>query len=448
MPHTIRYLPSQVKIRDYERGERDQSAFYSINADWITEYFRMEPHDEEVLGDPNTHILDIGGCILLATIDDHIVGTVALIPLSTKPLCKDINIISPNLQGYELAKMGILKEYRSKGIGRLLGEAIMRRAAEMGSPCVHIWSNRKLPPAIVLYESLGFIEVPLEKNAIFERADIRMLCGEERLAIYESTTRKHCNYSIDPIAQKLVWGLRGQSDPSGADTYGVNANLFSVELSNELKGAYLKLKESMESELRGCGKAYVYPWQHIHITAASPTPFTHCTLSVEERVLFETAFLEAVVDECIPSKGFPDKPFPIVFGETVRLDKICGIFICGDPTGSVDKIRACLRACMTHPSVLALGPDVIARAAFKHPGIVHSSFVRFLGEPDSTITDDEITERFQRAVKKSWRPVTIYADALQIVREVRCYMHLFIGPPEGPPGPDAHHILKVVPYNL
>ena len=448
MPHTIRYLPSQVKIRDYERGERDQSAFYSINADWITEYFRMEPHDEEVLGDPNTHILDIGGCILLATIDDMIVGTVALIPLSTKPLCKDINIISPNLQGYELAKMGILKDYRSKGIGRLLGEAIMRRAAEMGAPCVHIWSNRKLPPAIVLYESLGFIEVPLEKNAIFERADIRMLCGEKRLALYELTTRKHCNYSIDPIAQKLVWGLRGQSDPSGADTYGVNANLFSVELSNELKGAYLKLKESMESELRGCGKAYVYPWQHIHITAASPTPFTHCTLSVEERVLFETAFLEAVVDECIPSKGFPDKPFPIVFGETVRLDKICGIFICGDPTGSVDKIRACLRACMTHPSVLALGPDVIARAAFKHPGIVHSSFVRFLGEPDSTITDDEITERFQRAVKKSWRPVTIYADALQIVREVRCYMHLFIGPPEGPPGPDAHHILKVVPYNL
>jgi len=445
-PPTSRYSSSDILIRDYVRGNRDQTAFHAINSDWIIEHFRMEPHDEEVLGEPEKFILDIGGFILLAVIDDVIVGTVALVPLSNKPLCANEKIISPDLQGYELAKMGVAKSYRSKGVGRALGEAIMRRAAEIGAPCVHIWSNRKLPPAIILYETLGFVEVPLENNAVFERANIRMLCDGKRLALYKTPTRQHSRYSVDPIAQKLVWGLSGQADPSGADTYGVNANLYSVELSNELKSAYNKLKETMEIELRGCGKPYVYPWQHIHITAASPTPFTHCTLSLEERARFETAFLEAVVDECVPSKGFPDTPFPIIFGESIRLDKICGIFLCGDPTGSVDKIRACLRACMTHPSVLALGPDVIARAAFKHPGIVHSSFVRFLGDPESTISDDDIAERFQRAVQKSWSPVTIYADALQIVREVRCYMHLFIGPPEGPPGPDAHQVLKVVSY--
>ena len=435
-----------VQIRDYIKGTLDKDAFYSINADWIKEYFKMEKHDEEVLGDPEKFILDLGGYILLATVDEVPVGTVALIPLSNKPRCNDSTIIDINNQGYELAKMGVLKDYRGKGIGRLLAQAIMRRAADIGAPRVHIWSNRKLPPAILLYESLGFIEVPLENNAVFERADIRMLCDKDRLISFKTPTRPHVKYCIDPIAQKLVFGLRGQSDPSGADTYGVNANLYTVELSNELKTAYLKLKETMEEELRGCGSPYIYPYEHIHITAASPTPFTHCTLTNDEKERFEIAFLEAVADECIPSKGFPDKPFPIIFGESIRLDKICGIFLCGDPTGSVDRIRACLRACMTHPSILALGSDVIQRAAFKHPQIVHSSFVRFLSDPDLEISDDDINERFQQAVKKSWSPITIYADALQIVREVRCYMHLHLGPMNGKAGPDAKHILKVVPY--
>jgi ribosomal protein S18 acetylase RimI-like enzyme len=39
---------------------------------------------------------------------------------------------------------------------------------------VIIYSNRKLENAIYLYKSFGFIEVELEKNPNYQRADIKL----------------------------------------------------------------------------------------------------------------------------------------------------------------------------------------------------------------------------------------------------------------------------------
>lgn len=41
-------------------------AFYDLNAEWVKEFFKMEPIDEQVLSDPKTHIIDKGGEIFYA----------------------------------------------------------------------------------------------------------------------------------------------------------------------------------------------------------------------------------------------------------------------------------------------------------------------------------------------------------------------------------------------
>ena len=178
-----------VRVREYERGSaRDRAAFAAINSAWIREFFKMEEHDVELLDDPEHHILDAGGVILLAEgaaeagAADEVLGAVSLIPLTASPTSSDASIVSPDRQGYELAKMGTLPNLRSRGVGRVLGEAIMRRAALLSAPKLHIWSNRRLGPALALYRSLGFEEVPMGAGVVFERADIRLECAGERLA--------------------------------------------------------------------------------------------------------------------------------------------------------------------------------------------------------------------------------------------------------------------------
>ena len=253
-------------------------------------------------------------------------------------------------------------------------------------------------------------------------------------------TRPHVRFAVDAITQGLV------RDGEDATTFGLNANLFDME-QPALREPYARLRAAMAAALEGCGAPYIYPFAHLHVTAASPAPFTGQELDAAagERAAFEAAFIAAMRDECVPEKGFPSSPFPIVVGEQVRLDPTCGILLCGDPTGAVERVRACLRSCMTHTAVMALGAGVVARAAFKHPRIVHASFARFTAEPSAAVSDDEIAARFA-AVAATWEPVTVMADALYLVREIRPYMHLHIGPRGGPAGPDAGCVALRVPY--
>lgn len=54
--------------------------FYNLNIEWLDAYFYVEPFDEEVLSKPEHYIINKGGHIFFAKIDDMIVGTVALMP--------------------------------------------------------------------------------------------------------------------------------------------------------------------------------------------------------------------------------------------------------------------------------------------------------------------------------------------------------------------------------
>ena len=149
---------SDVQIVEYSSRHRER--FRELNLAWITEHFRVEEADRRALDDPEGYILGHGGHILIAEEDGRIVGGCALLR---------------NADGsFELAKMAVDPAVRGRGVGRALGEAAIDRARALGSPRVELLSNTRLAPAISLYRTLGFVEVPLPPND-YERANIKMI---------------------------------------------------------------------------------------------------------------------------------------------------------------------------------------------------------------------------------------------------------------------------------
>lgn len=136
------------------------AAFKAMNVAWITKSFFMEESDETVLSDPQRHILDGGGCILIAEYNGEPAGTCAL--------------INEGHGVYELSKMAVDEKFRGLKIGRHLGEATLERAKQLGAKKVVLHSNTKgSAVAIELYYKLGFKKVPLG-DAPWARADIKM----------------------------------------------------------------------------------------------------------------------------------------------------------------------------------------------------------------------------------------------------------------------------------
>ena len=150
-----------IEIRSLRPGD-DASAFRALNEEWITHFFVLEEKDKETLGDPERTILHKGGHILMAYADGEPVGCVALV-----------------LTGggvFELSKMAVSPLFRGRGIGRWLLEHAIELARTIGASCLFLGTSTRLPPAIHLYESVGFERVPPEvapPNA-YARADIFM----------------------------------------------------------------------------------------------------------------------------------------------------------------------------------------------------------------------------------------------------------------------------------
>lgn len=153
--NTIRI--DEIKLFPYSAEHREH--FKQLNKEWITKYFALEELDNYALDDPEGHILDHGGHIVMASLNGEIVGTCAL--------------INSGDGEYELAKMAVTGKGRGKGIGFLLGEAVIEIARKEGAKKVMLLSNRILHPALHVYRKLGFVEVPLTETG-YRRADIKM----------------------------------------------------------------------------------------------------------------------------------------------------------------------------------------------------------------------------------------------------------------------------------
>jgi putative acetyltransferase len=151
---------SEVAIRKFQPG--DEASFRSLNEEWISRYFRIEPKEAEILSDPKGTILDPGGQILFALLENRCVGCCALRRMGDTE--------------YEVAKMAVTPACQGAGIGRKLLEAVMETARALGAKRLFLETNHTLTPAIRMYESVGFTHIPPErrKPSPYLRADVYM----------------------------------------------------------------------------------------------------------------------------------------------------------------------------------------------------------------------------------------------------------------------------------
>lgn len=152
-------MSDSIKIVNYE--PKYQKAFRELNKEWIDAYFVMEKEDYKALDNPNESILDKGGEILVVLYNDEVAGVCALAKAKN------------NHYDYELAKMAVSPKFHGKGIGYTLGNAVLKRAKELGGKSIFLESNTILVPAIFLYRKLGFKEVK-GMSSPYERSNIIM----------------------------------------------------------------------------------------------------------------------------------------------------------------------------------------------------------------------------------------------------------------------------------
>lgn len=148
-----------VQIVEYEA--KYQSAFKSLNEEWISTYFEMEETDYKALDNPEEYILNKGGKIFVALYNDEPLGVSALIKMD-----------DPDYD-YEMAKMAVSPKAQGKNMGWLLGQSIINAAKELGASKIYLESNTALKPAINLYYKMGFQKI-LGRPTPYKRANIQM----------------------------------------------------------------------------------------------------------------------------------------------------------------------------------------------------------------------------------------------------------------------------------
>lgn len=242
---------------------------------------------------------------------------------------------------------------------------------------------------------------------------------------WRAMERPDSSFVLDKWAQVLA-------DGAPSDVWGINLNLASPP-PETLRVPYTTLAGRLEATLAPAG-VYVYPFHCLHITVASLVPFSsNAVTDSAHRAALTAAWISALADTCTTENGFPDAPFELVYGRPT-LERAAAIFRIDDTSGSVARIRACVRRAFdTHPALRALaGPDgPLAASDFRIPNIVHTSIMRFVrrprgDEPVAAMSDDEIRAAFEAAAA-AWEPVVVRVGRITIVREDVPYMHVDLG---------------------
>jgi N-acetylglutamate synthase-like GNAT family acetyltransferase len=131
----------------------------SLNYEWLQKYFSLEASDVESLADPQKYIIDKGGYIFYAKLNNEIVGTVSL--------------MKKQEQVFELGKMAVTESAQGFGIGAKLLEHSIVFAIQKGIKSLVLYTNTKLLSAIHLYSKYGFTETELEPG-LYKRANLKM----------------------------------------------------------------------------------------------------------------------------------------------------------------------------------------------------------------------------------------------------------------------------------
>lgn len=135
-------MQTDIKIRPFDPALAHH--FETINKEWIDDMFVLETIDQQVLEDPQSHIINNGGKIWFA---EHpslgIVGTCAF--------------WNKGNQCFELTKMGVLKSARGLKVGEILLQHVLTEVQRLKIKTLFLLTNAKCEAAIHLYEKNGFV---------------------------------------------------------------------------------------------------------------------------------------------------------------------------------------------------------------------------------------------------------------------------------------------------
>lgn len=146
-----------MKIIEFE--DKYAADFKQLNIEWLQQYNLTEAHDLEILDDPQGTITGNGGFIFLAIEDEKVAGCAGLMKV--------------NAGEYELVKMTVAKNFRGRGISKLLLTHCLEKAKQVKANKVSLLSNQQLTTALHLYKQFGFKDIPVGQTP-FELADVKM----------------------------------------------------------------------------------------------------------------------------------------------------------------------------------------------------------------------------------------------------------------------------------
>ena len=164
--------PPQGTIQMVDYAPHHAADFERLNRRWLEADFVVEDYDNEVLSNPDTHIIQPGGTIVMAEFvpsdgsQTVVVGAVGMMPIQRDGQAPIV----------EMTKLAVDPSYQGFGIGRKLCQALINKALAMGYSTMELASNRKLTPALTLYQSMGFVEIPLPADYCekYQRCNITM----------------------------------------------------------------------------------------------------------------------------------------------------------------------------------------------------------------------------------------------------------------------------------
>jgi GNAT superfamily N-acetyltransferase len=159
MADHVRLKNAKPVVKPFRREWREH--FYRINVEWLERYFSVEDVDRRMLSQPEKSVIEPGGAIVFALVDGEVIGTCALLKEA------------PGV--FELSKMAVETGWRGIGAGRLLLDAAIAEFHKRRGKTLFLESNKKLGPALTLYESAGFVHQPAPRaGSHYARADVYM----------------------------------------------------------------------------------------------------------------------------------------------------------------------------------------------------------------------------------------------------------------------------------
>jgi len=149
---------NEINIVPYNR--KYKTDFAELNYEWLEKYFEPDKKDKQILNNPEKEIINKGGEIFFAILNNIVVGTCAVLKI-------DDSI-------YELAKMSVTEKAQGMQIGKKLTLTAIGYAVGKGALKLRLCTSIKLNVAQNLYRGLGFTEVKEKWNDRYRRKFIFM----------------------------------------------------------------------------------------------------------------------------------------------------------------------------------------------------------------------------------------------------------------------------------